>query len=66
MSMENSNDIIGNRTLELPTCNAVPQSIAPPGATIFLCKGKKSVERYLNTGCKENIRNYDRISVSVG
>ena len=24
MSMKNSNDIIGNRTRDLPTCNAVP------------------------------------------
>jgi len=25
MSMENSNDIIGNRTRDLPACSAVPQ-----------------------------------------
>jgi len=30
MSVKNSNDIIGNRTPDLPTCNAVPQSSAPP------------------------------------
>ena len=30
--MKISNDIIGNRTRELPTCNAVPQPTAPPGA----------------------------------
>ena len=30
ISMKNSNDIIGNRTRDLPTCSAVPQSTAPP------------------------------------
>jgi hypothetical protein len=30
MSMKNSNDIIGNRTRDLPASSAVPQPIAPP------------------------------------
>ena len=30
MSMKNSNDIIGNRTRDLPACSAVPQTTAPP------------------------------------
>jgi len=30
MSMENSNDTIGNRTRDLPTCGAVPQPTALP------------------------------------
>jgi hypothetical protein len=30
MSVKNSNDIIGNRTRDLPTCTAVPQPTAPP------------------------------------
>jgi len=30
MSMKNSNDTIGNRTRDLPPCNAVPQPTAPP------------------------------------
>jgi hypothetical protein len=30
MSMKNSNEIIGNRTLDLPTSRAVPQPTAPP------------------------------------
>jgi hypothetical protein len=29
MSMKNSNDILGNRNRELPTCSAVPQPTAP-------------------------------------
>ena len=33
MSMKNSNDTIGNRTLHLPACSAVPQLSAPPRAT---------------------------------
>ena len=32
MSMKNSNDTIGNRTLDLPACSAVPQQTAPPRA----------------------------------
>jgi hypothetical protein len=32
MSMKNSNDTIGNRTLDLPTCSAVPQPTASPAA----------------------------------
>jgi len=30
--MTNSNDIIGNRTRDLPACSAVSQTTAPPGA----------------------------------
>jgi hypothetical protein len=32
MSMKNSNDTMGNRTRNLPTCTAVPQPTAPPAA----------------------------------
>jgi hypothetical protein len=32
MSMKNSNDIIGNRTRDLPDCSAEPQLTAPPRA----------------------------------
>jgi len=32
MSMKNSNYTIGNRTRDLPACNAVPQTTAPPRA----------------------------------
>jgi len=35
--MKNSNDIIGNRTRDLPACSAVPQPTAPPRApAVFL------------------------------
>jgi hypothetical protein len=30
--MKKSNDTIGNRTRDLPACNAVPQPTAPPRA----------------------------------
>jgi hypothetical protein len=33
--MKNSNDTIGNRTRDLPTCSAVPQPTAPPRAPIY-------------------------------
>ena len=32
MSMKNSNDIIGNRSRDIPVCSAVPQLTAPPHA----------------------------------
>jgi hypothetical protein len=34
MSMKKSNETIGNRTLNLPACSAVPQPTAPPRALI--------------------------------
>jgi len=34
MSMKNSNDTIGNRTRDLPTCSAVPQPTALPGVPL--------------------------------
>jgi hypothetical protein len=34
MSMKNSNDNFGNRTLDLPACSAVPQPTAPPRAPV--------------------------------
>jgi hypothetical protein len=36
MSIKNSNDIIGNRTRDFPTCSAVPQPTAPPRVPIPL------------------------------
>jgi hypothetical protein len=30
MSLENSNDTVGNRTRDLPACSAVPEPTAPP------------------------------------
>jgi hypothetical protein len=35
MSMKNSNDTIGNRTIDLPACSAVPQPTASPRAPSF-------------------------------
>jgi hypothetical protein len=37
MSMKNSSDIMGNRTRDVPSCSAVPQPTAPPGAPQHLC-----------------------------
>jgi len=34
MSVKNSNDTIGNRTRDLPSCIAAPQSTAPPPAPV--------------------------------
>jgi hypothetical protein len=33
--MKNSNNIIGNRTRDLPACSAVPQQTAPPRALLI-------------------------------
>jgi hypothetical protein len=35
LPLKNSNDSIGNRTRDLPTCSAVPQPTAPPAACPF-------------------------------
>ena len=35
MSVKNSNDNIGNRTLDHSACSALPQSTAPPRAPMF-------------------------------
>jgi len=40
--MENSNDIIGNRACDLPTCSAVPQPTALPRCVcvcVYVCVG---------------------------
>jgi hypothetical protein len=34
--MKNPNDIIGNRTRDLPACSAVPQPTAPPRAPPYI------------------------------
>jgi len=36
MSMKKSNDTIGNRNRDLPTCSAVPQPTAPPRAPVVV------------------------------
>ena len=36
MPMKNSSDINGNRTRDLPTCSAVPQTTAPPRTPIYI------------------------------
>jgi len=39
MSMKNSNDTIGNRTSDLPTCSAVPQ---PTAGGMIMTVGKSN------------------------
>jgi len=36
--MKKSNDIVGNRTRDIPACSAVPQPTAPPRAPIRYMK----------------------------
>ena len=44
--MKNSNDTIGNRTRDLSTCSAVPQTTAPPRATAYGLGNGKIVVRF--------------------
>jgi hypothetical protein len=52
MSMKNSNDTIGNRTRDFPTCSAVPQPTAPPRASQFRSTNdnSKATQVYLLQG----------------
>jgi len=43
MSMKNSNDTIGNRTRDLPTCSAVPQPTALPRAPLRIFYLRNSI-----------------------
>jgi hypothetical protein len=47
--MKNSSDTIGNRTRDLPTCSAVPQSTALPGAAETY-KAAKNIWNISNLG----------------
>ena len=53
MSMKNSNDIIGNRTRDLPACSAVPQPTA-------LRRAPDIVQRDSTTSIKIKNQNYTR------
>ena len=50
MLMKNSNDTIGNRTRDLPSCSAVPQPIAPPRT--LTNNGSCSNTKNVSTLCK--------------
>jgi len=39
LSMKNSNDTIGNRTLDLPACSTVPQQLVGRGPNIAYNRG---------------------------
>ena len=49
MSIKNSNDTFGKRTLNLPAYSAVPQATAPPSALYFSWKMFKN--RNICGGC---------------
>jgi hypothetical protein len=57
--MKTPNDLIGNRTRDLPACSAVPQPTAPPHAVTgfrfvsftFYCNGYFAVVSVLCTEC---------------
>jgi hypothetical protein len=62
MSIKNYNDTIGNRTRDLPTFNAVPQSTAPPAACpicsllVFINDNVKNLQDHVASSC--SIINY--------
>ena len=58
MSMKYSSDTIGNRTPDLPACNATPQPTAPPRAPI---RTLNWLHTYLNTSWRA-YTNYDDIT----
>ena len=41
MAMKNSNETIGNRTRDLPACNAVPQAKESVFLLVFLCENNQ-------------------------
>jgi hypothetical protein len=53
MSMKNSNDTIGNRTRDLPTCSVVPQSTALPRVAEVVKCVYAETEEYVFTTRKQ-------------
>ena len=64
MSLKNSNDTIGNRTRDLPTCSAVPQPTAPTRAPIAKVAQSKNFLFGLNT--KIDLKNIKTASDNTG
>ena len=50
MSMKNSNDTIGNRTLDLPACSAMPQPAATPRVPTLISKRGRDISCSIATG----------------
>jgi hypothetical protein len=44
--MKNSNDIVGNRSHDLPVCSAVPQPLRHRVPISILCAGQKVDEKF--------------------
>jgi hypothetical protein len=53
MSKKNSNGTIGNRTLDLPVCSAVPQPTAPPRVPIDITTLPSLMPAVLPNKCKQ-------------
>jgi hypothetical protein len=63
MSMKNSNDNIGNRTRDFPTCSAVPQPTAPPCTPVLSSRFNKSQKKaHLETSASNNHYTLSNIS----
>jgi len=62
MSMKNSNDTIGNRTRDLPTCSAVPQPTAPPDVYSCPIATKLEFSRHIFEKKHSNIKLHENPS----
>jgi len=60
--MKNSNDIVGNRTRDLPACSAVPQPTAPPRVRR---KGTMEIRRMFSPGWVRCAWSHERCKVIV-
>jgi len=60
MSMKESNDTIGNRTRDLPTCSAVPQPTAPPAA----CPGHAAVSYIIQPAWESKLVSFSVFDVA--
>ena len=58
--MKNSNDTIGNRTRDLPACNAMPQPTAPPRTPMqdSIVVNIKKIDLYLSENEKVATLNF--------
>jgi hypothetical protein len=61
MSMKNSNDTIGNRTRDLPTCSALSQPTETPRAPVYVIRSTNA--RVL--GCLSHAAYHQHVSVAV-
>jgi hypothetical protein len=67
MSMKNSNNIVGNRTRDLPACSTVPQPAAPRRSPLNVITEANSEMLLLLilTGCINSVRLNKRLTSQI-